>query len=400
MNRNIQKLYDIAAKPTKLIVGLMSGTSLDGLDIALCKVKGHGENTGVELLQFETIAYTDNFKNEVRSVFSKKQIDLEKLCLLNPWIALQHAAMINDCLQKWKVGKEMVDLIASHGQSIYHAPQSLHQQPGFGNATLQIGDGDHLAVATGIITLSDFRQKNIAAGGEGAPLAVYADHLLFSKKGEDRILLNIGGIANFTFLPGTNTNKNVLCTDVGPGNTMMDTYMQQQYPGKFYDKDAAIAKAGIVNEALLAALKDNDFFKKGLPKSTGPELFNLGYLSAAKKKSATVNIPAEDTMATLNRFSAETITEAIGTCLQEKESIPVFTSGGGYHNPLLMQHLQDLLPKCIFKSSGNHGVDPDAKEAILFALLANECISGNTSTFENLGSGIPAVSMGKISFPF
>lgn len=399
MNRNIQKLYDIADKPKRLIIGLMSGTSLDGLDIALCNVEGHGKDTKIELVQFETISYTDDLKSQIRSVFSKKEIDLEKLCLLNPWIALQHAAMINNCLQKWNIDKEMVDLIASHGQSIYHAPKSLHQQSKFGNATLQIGDGDHLAVATGIITLSDFRQKNIAAGGEGAPLAVYADHLLFSKKGEDRVLLNIGGIANFTYLPGTDTNENVLCTDVGPGNTMMDIYMQQQFPGIFYDKDAEVAKAGSVNKALLTSLKENDFFKKGLPKSTGPELFNMAYLSAAKKKTETEKLSAEDTIATLNRFSAETIAEAIGTCIQNKDSIQVFTSGGGYHNPLLMQHLQDLLPNCIFKSSGKHGVDPDAKEAILFALLGNECVSGNALTFANLGAGIPAVSMGKISFP-
>ncbi len=399
MNSNIQKLYKIANKPKRLIIGLMSGTSLDGLDIALCNIEGHGENTKVELIQFETIPYSNDFKTQVRSIFSKKEIDLEKLCLLNPWIALQHAAMINTCLLKWKVDKEMVDLIASHGQSIYHAPQSLHKQQKFGNATLQIGDGDHLAVGTGIITISDFRQKNIAAGGEGAPLAVYADHILFSKKGEDRILLNIGGIANFTYLPGKGTNGNVLCTDVGPGNTMMDTYMQQQFPGKFYDKDAAVAKAGILNEPLLSELKEDDFFKKTLPKSTGPELFNLAYLSAAKNKSATENLSIENTMATLNRFSAEGIAEAIETCIQNKEDLQIFTSGGGIHNPVLMQHLQELLPRCIFKSSESQGVNPDAKEAILFALLANECVSGNTSTFATFGPAIPAVSMGKISFP-
>lgn len=399
MNLNIQKLYDIANKPARLIIGLMSGTSLDGLDIALCNIEGHGEDTKIDLVQFETIPYTDDLKAEIRSVFSKKEIDLEKLCLLNPWIALQHAGMINDCLEKWKVDKETVDLIASHGQTIYHAPKSLHGQNKFGNATLQIGDGDHLAVATGIITLSDFRQKHIAAGGEGAPLAVYADHLLFSKKGEDRILLNIGGIANFTYLPGTVNNENVLCTDVGPGNTMMDTFMQQQFPGQFYDKDAAVAKAGTINKSLLTALKENDFFKKDLPKSTGPELFNMAYLSAAKKKSGAENLSAEDTMATLNRFSAETIAEAIASSVQEKINIQVFTSGGGYHNPLLMQHLQELLPDCIFKSSDKNGIDPDAKEAILFALLANECVSGNALTFANFGAGIPAVSMGKISFP-
>lgn len=397
MNPGIQKLYDLASKPHRLIIGLMSGTSLDGLDIALCRIESFGQNTRMELLQFETVSYTDDLKNEVRTVFSKREIDLEKLCLLNPWIALQHAGMINTCLQKWDIKNSEVDLIASHGQTIYHAPQRLHQQPKFSNATLQIGDGDHLAVATGIITISDFRQKNIAAGGEGAPLAVYGDQLLFSKKGEDRILLNIGGIANFTFLPGN--SENILCTDVGPGNTLMDAYMQEQFPGNSYDKDSLIGKSGTVNERLLAALKENDFFKQDFPKTTGPELFNLQYLQKARKASDIISLSPEDTMATLNRFSADMIVVAIKDYIKDKTEIRIFCSGGGIHNPLLMQHLQEQLPACTFLSTSETGVNPDAKEAVLFALLANECVCSNVSAYEIKSPGIPAVAMGKISFP-
>jgi anhydro-N-acetylmuramic acid kinase len=305
--------------------------------------------------------------------------------------------MINACLQKWNIKNTDVDLIASHGQTIYHAPQRLHQQQKFGNATLQIGDGDHLAVATGIITISDFRQKNIAAGGEGAPLAVYGDHILFSKKGEDRILLNIGGIANFTFLPGG--DENILCTDVGPGNTLMDAYMQEQFPGSSFDKDSLVAKAGTVNENLLAALKAPDFFKQEFPKTTGPELFNLHYLQQAKQTSGTVSLSAADTMATLNRFSADMIVVAIKDCLGDKTGIKIFSSGGGIHNPLLMQHLQEQLPGCIFRSTAETGVNPDAKEAVLFALLANECVCSDASAVEIKSPEIPVVAMGKISFP-
>lgn len=397
MNPGIQKLYDLANKPSRLIIGLMSGTSLDGLDIALCNIEGSGQTTKVKLLNFETVPYSAGFKNEVKHVFSKRNIDLEKLCLLNPWIALQHAGMINTCLQKWNINNSEVDLIASHGQTIYHAPQRLHQQATFGNATLQIGDGDHLAVATGIITISDFRQKNIAAGGEGAPLAVYGDQLLFNKKGEVRILLNIGGIANFTFLPGNDSN--ILCTDVGPGNTMMDTFMQEQFPGTSYDKDSLVAKSGIVNEKLSAALKEHDFFKQDLPKTTGPELFNLIYLNEAKEKSGTLSLPAEDTLATLNKFSADMIASAIKDCIKDKTGINIFCSGGGIHNPLLMQHLKEQLPGCIFRDIAETGVNPDAKEAVLFALLANECVCSNAKANEMKTYGILPVTMGKISFP-
>ena len=165
MNANLEKIFAIAQKPVRKIIGLMSGTSLDGLDVALCIFTGSGLQTKIELQQFETIPFDEDFKNEIKSVFSKKNIDLQKLCLLNPWIALHHAEIINACLKKWNIKNGEVDLIASHGQTIYHAPKSLHQQQKFGNATIQIGDGDHLAVATGIITISDFRQKHIAAGG-------------------------------------------------------------------------------------------------------------------------------------------------------------------------------------------------------------------------------------------
>lgn len=397
MNSNIQKLYDIANKPKRIIIGLMSGTSLDGLDIALCAVEGNGAMTRLKLLNFETIPYTDDFRSEIRTVFSRKQIDLEKLCLLNPWIALQHAAMINSCLKKWNIKNNEVDLVASHGQTIYHAPQRLHQQQKFGNATLQIGDGDHLAVATGIITISDFRQKNISAGGEGAPLAVYGDYLLFNKKGEDRILLNIGGIANFTYLPGN--GENILCTDVGPGNTLMDACMQENFPGQTYDHDAAVALSGKINIALLSALKEDDFFEQGFPKTTGPELFNLDYLRNAKQKTNTVSLSVEDTMATLNKFSADMIATSINNCTKGRAGIKIYGSGGGIHNPLLMQHIQNLLPGCSFHDISVTGINPDTKEAVLFALLANECISGNNNAIGNNLPGIPAVAMGKISFP-
>jgi anhydro-N-acetylmuramic acid kinase len=397
MNPAIQKLYDLANKPHRFIIGLMSGTSLDGLDIALCKIEGFGQSTNLELLNFETVSYTDDLKNEIRSVFSKREIDLEKLCLLNPWIALQHAEMINACLQKWNIKNEEVDLIASHGQTIYHAPQRLHQQKKFGNATLQIGDGDHLAVASGIITISDFRQKNIAAGGEGAPLAVYGDYLLFSKKGEGRVLLNIGGIANFTFLPGDDST--ILCTDVGPGNTMMDAYMQEQFSGKSFDKDSLVAKSGIINENLLAGLKEHDFFKQDFPKTTGPELFNLDYLQKAMEKTNTDSLSAEDALATLNKFSADMIASAIKDCIKDKTGIKILCSGGGVHNPLLMQHLKKQLPGSIFLSTEEMGVNPDAKEAVLFALLANECVGGNVSSEELKSAGILPIAMGKISLP-
>ncbi len=260
MFTDLEKLFFVSQKTERKIIGLMSGTSLDGLDVALCSFSGNGLRTKIKLLQFETVAFDDDFKNEIKQVFSKKNIAFEKLCLLHPWVALKHAAVINGCLKKWNISKEDIDIIASHGQTVYHAPKSLHKQQKFGNATLQIGDGDHLAVATGITTISDFRQKHIAAGGEGAPLAVYGDYLIFGKHGENRILLNIGGIANFTFLPGSMNSAEIFSTDTGSGNTLMDALMQQHFAGKYFDENAAVAQKGIINTVLLQTLKEHSFF--------------------------------------------------------------------------------------------------------------------------------------------
>ncbi len=399
MIQNVEALYTISKKKSRKIIGLMSGTSLDGLDVALCEVTGDGIQTSIKLVEFETVSFTTDFKNEVKEIFSKKNIDLEKLTLLNSWIAQQHASIINVLLKKWKIKKEEVDLIASHGQTIYHAPKSLHQHPKFSNASLQIGDGDHIAVATGIITLSDFRQKHIAAGGEGAPLAVYGDYLIFGKQGEDRILLNIGGIANFTYLPSNMNSAEIFSTDTGAGNTMMDALTQQHFIGKDFDENATIALRGAINNALLIALKQHDFFSKPFPKTTGPELFNLAYLQQAKNLSSTQNISLEDTMATLNKFTADTIIEALQKTTDAHKTYNLFSSGGGMHNPLLMQHLQTALPNFKFDTTSVLQINPDAKEAVLFAVLANECVCGNGDYLQKGIKGMPVVSMGKISFP-
>ncbi len=395
MNSNIEKLYKISKKESKIIIGLMSGTSVDGLDIALCQISGAGKNTIIKILHFETATYKNNYKEEIKTVFSKKDVNLEKLCLLNPWVALQHAAMVLEALQKWNFSPTNVDLIASHGQTIYHAPKSLHGKEKFGNATLQIGDGDHLALATGIITISDFRQKHIAAGGEGAPLAVYGDYFLFSKENENRIMLNIGGIANFTFLHGSLDATKMFSTDVGPGNTIMDAYVQQNFPGKYFDEDAAITKQGTVHEKLLEALLDHAFFEQNFPKTTGPELFNLIYLQAAQKKTNTNSISHSDTLATLNKFSALVIAASIKKTLDDEKFV-IYISGGGMHNPLLMKNIKNELPNTIFKTTQDLEINPDAKEAVLFAILANECISGADTNF---GNSTPSVRMGKISLP-
>jgi len=371
----------------------MSGTSLDGLDIALCSFTGSGIHTKFKLLKFTTVPYTDDFKSKIQSVFAKRQADLEEVCLLNAFIGNFHGELVLQALSEWGINPADVDFIASHGQTIYHAPKRLHNREGYPNATLQIGDGDHLAVKTGILIISDFRQKHIAAGGEGAPLALYGDVILGSKAGENRILLNIGGIANLTWLPADVNEDEILCTDIGPGNTLIDAACRK-YFNLPYDEDAKIALSGNVNEALLQALLSHSFFKEKAPKTTGPELFSLEYVEKAQQQSATSPISGEDLVCTLSAFTAESIANFISENFNA-DDIHIFTSGGGAKNRYVIDYLKRALPQCKISGTDALRIDPDAKEAILFALVGNEAICG-----EPMRIGInPAVLMGKFSFP-
>ncbi|MBO0937728.1 anhydro-N-acetylmuramic acid kinase [Fibrella sp. HMF5335] len=399
MNPQLQRLYDLAKKPDRRIVGLMSGTSLDGLDVALCRISGNGGNTQLSVEQFETVPYEEAFKDSIRAVFAKKQINFEHLTLLNEQIGRQHGRWVAQCLRNWHIEPADVDLVASHGQTVYHAPQQQHRRAGYPNATLQIGDGDHVAAESGIITLSDFRQRHIAHGGEGAPLAVYGDYLLFSQEGEDRILLNMGGIANFTYLPNSLDARVVFTTDTGPGNTLIDAFARQ-FTGQPYDENGQMAARGRVDEALLRALINHPFFAQPFPKTTGPEVFSKLYVQNAQQQSGTETIAPDDLMATLTRFSAETIAQAIQRTLTQTKIVHphVYMSGGGAHNPVLVGAINALLPGCTFARTDALGIAGDAKEAVLFAVLANEAVAGTGKINFGERQGVPSVSMGKISF--
>ena len=388
MNPNIEALYRTAGNHERTIVGLMSGTSVDGLDIAVCKIAGSGNRTKINVTHHTTIPYDAAFKAAIAQIFSIKNVDLEKVTLLHAHIARVHASMVLSALNSWGIQASSVDLIASHGQTIYHAPASMHPQSGYGNATLQIGDGDIISTATGIITISDFRQKHIAAGGEGAPLALFGDTILFASENENRILLNMGGIANFTYLPAGQT-ANIISTDVGPANTLIDSYVKANYAGLSYDANGDIASKGTINEAFVNAVLAHPFFSANFPKTIGPELFNLDFIAAAYKSAGIVTMPHQDMVASLSYITARVITDGIHKIVGDaNKEIVIYASGGGIHNAYIMQQLQNLCPNASFKNLETLGVHPDAKEAVLFAILANEAVAGS-----------PTLSMGKVSFP-
>lgn len=390
MNPFLARLFALAQQPGRRIIGLMSGTSLDGLDVALCRCEGHGAGLQTTLEHFATLPYSAEFRQRLRAI-SQPTVALQDVTILNAEVARQHAEMVLVCLESWQVAVTEVDLIASHGQTIWHAPRHQHQQADFPHhATLQIGDGDHLAALTGIITVADFRQKHVAHGFEGAPLAGYADELLFASPTENRLLLNLGGIANFTYLPALPTAGQPLTTDTGPANTLLDAVTRQHFPGREYDENGAIAASGTVHPALLQELLSHPFFAAPLPKTTGPELFGPDYLREAQIKTGTTSLPPADVLATLVELTATGVAIAAQQCLPaaEKTNVACYVSGGGSHNGALLEALQRHMPAAHFAPIDALSIPADAKEAVLFAVLTNETIAGN-----------PDISLGKICLP-
>lgn len=399
MNPSIKKLAAVADKPVRHIIGLMSGTSLDGLDVALCKLQGSGPDTRVELLEFDTHPYSLKLKNRLKEISSKPKVSLEEVCLMHTKLGEVHGQMILDSLKSWDNQTADIDCIASHGQTIFHAPQTQHKQADIPNTTLQIGDADHLAMKTGILTISDFRQKHTAAGGEGAPMVSLVDRILFEDKEEDRVLLNIGGIANFTWLPSAESEAaGIITTDTGPGNTLIDA-VAQEFFSKEFDEDSRIAREGSVDNRVLAALKKHEYFQQSMPRTTGPEVFNLPWVRKVLNQNKLPMPDPVDLMATLTRFSAETIVEAMQEIPSFNSSTVIYTSGGGMHNPLLMEWIRELLPGFRVSSFKEIGFDPDAKEAVLFAVLANEMLAGEGFVMDSNSADGSKINFGKISFP-
>lgn len=450
MNPSIEKIVNIAKKKERLIIGLMSGTSLDGLDIALCRLSGSGFNTSVQLEKFITKPYSAEFVKELKNISSVDRAALSDICYQHTRLAHLHANWILEALNEWGVSASDVDCIASHGQTIYHYPsrdQKRYSTPI--NSTFQIGDGDHIAVKTGILTISDFRQKHTAVGGEGAPLAGLVDEILFRHQTESRVLLNIGGIGNFTYLPHRGVaGHNTFTTDTGPGNTLIDK-LTQHYFNQPFDEDAKLAKSGRIEKKLLKKLLSDQWFKQKETKTTGPEYFSIDWL---KRSAQQIGIdpdalPPENLIRTVTELSAITIADSIHQHLSESESdsendgenvsgsesgsddeskrdsnsgrnrdnerdsdkereskndsVEIYVSGGGAHNPLLMSRIGELLPTHQIHNFNQLGVDPDAKEALLFAVLANEMLAGEGFLISGLKNEnqSKSVNFGKISFP-
>lgn len=384
-----------------MIIGLMSGTSLDGLDIAHCEISGQGQDTEVKLKNFLTLPYTEAVRKRLVKISSVPTVAMDLLCYEHTALAKIHAERVMYALTKWNLDPANVDCIASHGQTVYHLPARNQHFPDPLNSTLQISDGDHIAARTGIITISDFRQKHTANGGEGAPLAALADRMLFHSQTEDRVLLNIGGIGNFTLLERqAGRAESPFTTDTGPGNTLINKWVQKKY-NKPYDKDSVISLSGKIHSPLVHALQQDSWFRGSETKTTGPEYFHLDWLYR-RSKQAGINpdeLPAEDVTASLTELTAVTISDAVNRQITRNHKPVVYVSGGGVHNPFLMQRLKIHLKETKVNSAADLNISPDAKEAIIFAVLANEMLAGEGFPLKGENGEVHMRNLGKISFP-
>jgi anhydro-N-acetylmuramic acid kinase len=386
----IAELSAIAAKPERLIVGLMSGTSLDGVDAALCRVRGSGRSTEIEQLAFRCTPYEAGLRQEIESTLRGSVADV---CSLNVRLGEVLADAALAVIEEAGLAPEAVDAVASHGQTVYHVDRSRGTP-----ATLQIGEGSVIAARTGRIVVCDFRPRDISVGGAGAPLVAYLDDCLFAKEGQVRCLQNIGGIANVTAV--TFDPARSIAFDSGPGNLPIDAATRALTSGRArYDENGNYSRLGEVDQPLLERLCQHPFLAEAPPKTTGREEFGDAFSRALIEAYDPARLI--DLLATLVRFTARSIARAYREHLVPRTGpiAEVIVSGGGVHNQTLMaairEELADLAPVRSFDELGL-GFSADAKEAVAFCVLANETLQGRPSNLPAATGAREAAVLGKI----
>ncbi len=396
---NIAELVSLQKKSVKKIVGLMSGTSLDGVDAVLIEVEGSGTRTKLKQKAFLTYPFPQESKNIILRNAEYKGGNVTEICKLNFLIAHIYADAVKALCKKAKVKLNQIDLVGSHGQTIHHLPQKekfLNYQFA---STLQIGDPSVLAKLLDIPVIGEFRVGDVALGGQGAPLVPYFDFILFHSDEQNRALLNIGGISNITILNKNGKAEDVIAFDTGPGNMLID-----QFTNKFfnidYDQDGLIAATGIKNENLFESLKSNDkFLLQEPPKSTGREFYGKDFVSKLLRKYK--NIAHKDWLTTITDYTAFAVFSNYENFIKKETEIEeLFVSGGGSHNKVLMRNLKSYFGKQVkIKNVSSLGMSSDSKEAICFAVLANETLAGNSSNIPKVTGAFKPTILGKICLP-
>jgi anhydro-N-acetylmuramic acid kinase len=354
------------------VAGVMSGTSLDGIDVAIVEIRGRDVRT----VGFTATPYSPALRQRILGV-SDTTTTTAAISSLNFELGELYARAILKTLAKFGP----VELIGCHGQTIYHEGR---------RNTLQIGEASVVAERTGVPVVSDFRTRDIAAGGQGAPLVPYVDYWLFRHPKRTRVALNLGGIGNITAIPAGAAPEQVVAFDTGPGNMVIDQLVEEYSSGKLhYDRGGKLAARGNVNRALLDDLLRDAYYRRKPPKSAGREQYGAEFIARLKASG----VPTVDLITTATVLTAATVAMAV----RPYGAADLIVSGGGAHNPQILAHLAAYLPEVSLSTSSDHGIDIDAKEAIAFAILAHETWRKRPSNLPSATGARRAVVLGKVT---
>lgn len=389
MLRKLQK------KKVLYAVGLMSGTSLDGVDAALVKIINK-KNPSFEMIDFVSIPYPENLKQKVLKNSIPTTSNIQEICSLNVELSNKYVEAIKAVLEKSRFSIEKLDFIANHGQTVWHNPANMD---GLASSTLQLGDPSTISQAFNKLVIYDFRTLDMAYGGSGAPLISMSEFLIFRSMEKSRILLNIGGIGNITHLKRKCEIDEILAFDTGPGNMLIDGACMKLF-NKPYDADGKIGKSGIVNEKIVDELMMDDYFKLLPPKSTGREKYSNSFLNDVIDKARKYSMTDEDIVSTLSAFTARSIINQIETHIPDFVDGELVVSGGGANNPYLLELLNKYKTKKYKVITGyDLGYNADAKEAIGFVVLGYLRIMNKPSNVVSVTGATKPVSLGSMVLP-
>jgi len=387
---NRKSIIELNTAKRLRVAGLMSGTSADGVDVAIVDIDDQSQT----LLGFGTVPYPASIRKALFNLFEPETSGVDDICHYNFVFGHFFAEALVTICDKTSIQLDSIDLIGSHGQTIYHNPSGRRYCGRRIRSTLQIGEPSVIAEQTGITTVADFRPRDIACGGQGAPLVPFADSVLFSHRSLNRAIQNIGGIANVTFLPANAGAEKIIAFDTGPGNMIIDGLMNLS-TSKKYDKHGNLAAKGQVRQALLNSLLIHPYLQKSPPKTCGREEFGLQFCRSLYKKAMTKKVSTADLIATATAFTAITIAKAYRRFLPVLPD-EIILCGGGARNKTLVKMLQAEFEGVKMMTTDALGIDLDAKEAVSFAILAWAAIKGIANNVPAAtGAAKPAI-LGKI----
>lgn len=391
---------NIVKKSARNVVGLMSGTSVDGIDAALVEISGI-DDLKVNLIEFENIPYPKDFRSRIFELFDPKTSSVAKIGQMNFLLGELYADAALAVIKKAGLRPRDIDLIGSHGQTIYHQPDYEMIEGYDIHYTVQIGEGAVISARTGIPCVSDFRVADMAFGGQGAPLVPFTEYLLYRSQDKNILLQNIGGIGNITVIPAQCDASDVFAFDTGPGNMIIDGLVTRLYDGNLtMDKGGEIAGSGKINQQLLRLLTSDAYFSMQPPKSTGRELFGLQYVNRILGFMNANEVSAPDGIATVTYLTAWSIKDAYLRFIHRKcKADSIILGGGGSYNKTLVKFISEEMAELGIETFTQEqiGLNSDAKEAVAFAVLADRTIAGKENVLPGVTGAKRASVMGKIS---